>query len=387
MFTRETVFVLGAGASWHYGYPTGEGLVESVISMTERLSKYCEARLQSGQVVQVIPNYVTERCDASRGMAGAKLGWEKVRSECDDLIHRLKTVRPLVIDYFLAWNETLRPIGKFMIAAAILECEAIWLRERANQNRRLIFDNQPIKPSEGRLVDITKYHDDWYRFVVHKLLYMCRKSADLLDNKVRFITFNYDASLEYHLFRALTSIEFLERDHIVDLLTQDRIVHVYGSVHAEIPTEKEAIELPVAQDLGKYFLVPDNPNFAKEFDPRKILLDRCLTAAQNLRTIDPHDKDENGMALEQARQWITDAGTVYILGYGFDPNNSRRVGLNSCSSPSTYRNKSVLYTNYEDTLTVTKRTGELLSQFGTIECSTRTVYDAIEKDFDALGNE
>jgi len=31
MFTSETVFVLGAGASWHYGYPTGEGLVKKVV--------------------------------------------------------------------------------------------------------------------------------------------------------------------------------------------------------------------------------------------------------------------------------------------------------------------------------------------------------------------
>jgi hypothetical protein len=31
MFTTKTVFILGAGASWHYGYPTGEGLVKKVV--------------------------------------------------------------------------------------------------------------------------------------------------------------------------------------------------------------------------------------------------------------------------------------------------------------------------------------------------------------------
>ena len=31
MFNRKTVFVLGAGASWHYGYPTGEGLIEKIV--------------------------------------------------------------------------------------------------------------------------------------------------------------------------------------------------------------------------------------------------------------------------------------------------------------------------------------------------------------------
>jgi hypothetical protein len=30
MIEKSTVFVLGAGASWHYGYPTGEELVQQV---------------------------------------------------------------------------------------------------------------------------------------------------------------------------------------------------------------------------------------------------------------------------------------------------------------------------------------------------------------------
>jgi hypothetical protein len=28
MFTEPTVLILGAGASWHYGYPTGEEMLE-----------------------------------------------------------------------------------------------------------------------------------------------------------------------------------------------------------------------------------------------------------------------------------------------------------------------------------------------------------------------
>jgi hypothetical protein len=70
MFTNSTVFVLGAGASWHYGYPTGEGLIDSIISMADRFSSYCEHRLQSGQTVQIIPKYVERRIDASKGIAG-----------------------------------------------------------------------------------------------------------------------------------------------------------------------------------------------------------------------------------------------------------------------------------------------------------------------------
>jgi hypothetical protein len=98
---------------------------------------------------------------------------------------RLQTVYPLLIDHFLAWNESLRPIGKLLIAAVILECEA----------KRSVRDG------------------GWYRFLVHKLVYGCSESADILRNNVRFITFNYDASLENYLFAALTSLDILNQNH------------------------------------------------------------------------------------------------------------------------------------------------------------------------------
>jgi hypothetical protein len=171
MFNKKTVFVLGAGASWHYGYPTGEGLVDSVITMAERLSSYCEFRLSSGQVVQMVPDYVSQFIDASKGTSGAKGGWIAVKNECAELIARLKTVKPLLIDHFLYWNETLRPIGTLMIAAVILECEANWLSNEWNQNRKKILRDGPIKQADD--LDFTKYKDDWYRFVVHRLIYGC----------------------------------------------------------------------------------------------------------------------------------------------------------------------------------------------------------------------
>ena len=38
MFVEETVFVIGAGASWHYGYPTGEELIARMIAWADILS-------------------------------------------------------------------------------------------------------------------------------------------------------------------------------------------------------------------------------------------------------------------------------------------------------------------------------------------------------------
>jgi hypothetical protein len=283
MFEQETIFVLGAGASWHYGYPTGEGLVEDVISMARRFSRYCDNRLKCGQIIQYVPEYVSQKMKATDAVGA----WTNVRDECNLFVDRLESVRPLLIDYFLAWNEDLRPIGRLMIAAAILECEARWLKLRANDNRRLLLCNNPMKPSPEQVkrLDITKHQDEWYRFIVHKLVVWCRRSVDLLNNKIQFVTFNCDTSLEYHLFRALMAIDLLKRDDVERFLIEDRIVHVYGKVHEAIPIESDAIDLEATKALGVDF--SKAPNYEKEFGGPKEFLDQCSKASESLRTIDP----------------------------------------------------------------------------------------------------
>lgn len=365
MIKNSTVFVLGAGASWHYGYPTGEDLVKDVIAMAERFYDYCQHRLTSGHLIQVVPDYVLQRMDKSRGIRGAPPGWERVSEECQLLIRRLKAVQPILIDHFLAWNESLRPIGKLMIAAAILKCESA----KAIRN-------------------------GWYRFVVHKLAHGCGKSADIFENDVHFVTFNYDASLEYHLFQALTSLDILHRADVEEFMRKDRIIHAYGCVHENIPLDTDFVDHALTENFGKPFGNP--PDMARDFEPRKILLDRCLAASNNLRTIDPHDKEEDQHLLSLARSWIEKASVVYILGYGFDADNNRRIGLRALQNGN---NKAVMFTNFKNTNTINKRAARLFcddyvqflnaSAFGHpthsyFEKSDRDVYDAFEKDFEAL---
>jgi hypothetical protein len=387
MFRNSTVFVLGAGASWHYGYPTGERLVESVISMAERFAHFCRLRLWSGQVIQLVPEYVeNKRIDPRKGIAGFREAWEETQSECVTLIERLKAVRPLLIDHFLAWNESLRPIGKLMIAAVILECEAEWFREGGNHNRQ---------SAKALKIDYSQYPDDWHRFIIHKLVYGCRKSTDLFLNDVHFVTFNYDASLEYHLHNALRAISLLEESDVDKFLLDDRIIHVYGSVHRGIPSQADLVDPNAVKNLGRPFGLP--VDFQRDFLPPQEFLDRCLAASDNLRTIDPHDKEENRTLLDGARKWIAGASVIYILGYGFDENNNRRIGLTS--SVMTSGERSVMFTNFGDVNAVNKRASrgmlgshENFLRETTIghpnrryfEKSVRNVYEALEKDFETL---
>lgn len=359
---RKTVFVLGAGASWHYGYPTGEELISAMITSAERLSAYCALRKKSHYIFQAVPEYVEERMDRSKGVQGIISGWDKVYGESQLLIERLQAVRPLLIDHFLAWNETLRPIGKLLVASAILECEAAGV-----------------------------IRQDWYRFIVHKLVYGCAKSSDLFRNNVHFLTFNYDTSLEFHLFKALSSLDILNSDDVREFLTRERIVHPYGSVHPRIPSRIDFINVTVARELG-HRAFGNPPIFDQDFGPPKLFLDACYLASKNLKTIDPHDKELDVDSLATARKWIAEAEVVYILGHGFDANNSSRIGLEALQSMA----KTVMFTNYGDLSTINKKASLLFRNNSTTftgqtpigvplqryyEKSIRNVRDALAQDF------
>jgi hypothetical protein len=201
--------------------------------------------------------------------------------------------------------------------------------------------------------------------------------------------------LNNHLFKALTALDLIERVDAEEFLNEDRIVHIYGSIHDGLPSDKDAIDLDVATSLGAPFSAP--LNFAQDFEPRKVYLDRCLAASENLRTIDPHDKEDRE-ALAKARQWLAEASVIYIFGFGFDYQNSRRIGLDE----GTGGEKAVMFTNFGDLNTINKKASKLF--FGEshlflkdvsqgdpkgryFEKSIRTVYEALEKDFDALEGE
>lgn len=70
MFRKPTVFVLGAGASWHFGYPTGEQLVDDVIDMARRFGSECTQTMQSPYQGKHLPKFVRQY------VVGADMGKE-----------------------------------------------------------------------------------------------------------------------------------------------------------------------------------------------------------------------------------------------------------------------------------------------------------------------
>jgi hypothetical protein len=408
MFYKPTVFILGAGASWHYGYPTGEELVKGVISKARIAADHFTTVINSpAGGVPFRPEYITRNTPGTvpaDGVTGMTAEWKRGINECNELVTRLTTVDPLVIDYFLGQNPDLRDIGKLCIAWVLLEREALFLKYGINNNRRELL----LRTAEGRDRDrassiqyIKQYKDNWYRFLIHKLVTACPDADSLLDNKVTFVTFNYDVSLEYQLFGGLSAIaQFAEADIIRRFFEGDRFIHIYGAIR------DDAISTPVPFNLDLFGADPfggpkPQPGPPDLWYETNALFDTVYEASKGIRTIAPYEKTVEP-AVESARRAIADASCVYVLGYGFDENNSKLLGLSNNLEPVS-TDKMVMFTSYGDYNLVNKKASRILfgsperllsgkptivdahSRAHLIVCekSIRNVYEALEVDFDA----
>jgi hypothetical protein len=139
MFANKTVFILGAGASWHYGYPTGEDLIKNVIAKARIAVEYFTSVSKNPGLkgIRSRPKYIARNSPGSLSYSTITewqtewwTEWKCAIDECTDLINRLTAVDPLVIDYFLGQNPHLGDIGKFSIAWVLLECEAVFSADR-----------------------------------------------------------------------------------------------------------------------------------------------------------------------------------------------------------------------------------------------------------------
>jgi len=381
MFAEPTVFILGAGASWHYGYPTGEELVKKVLEKAELLSKYLENSVHTLNLQW--PKFV-EPAKTSDGDEIAR-HWQVALDKCKALRAGLEQVRPLVIDYYLGWNASFKDLGRLLIAWVILDCERRCTEAGAgNINRR----------AQSPVDNLKLFNDDWCRFLLHKLAINCKTSQDLFKNQVRFVTFNYDLSLKIALSVGLAHIE-LFKPNVIDFLDDDRILHIYGKVRSGLVADNVAwsLEGKNPKGLNGRALL----NYQSGY---KGFLDALYDASQGIRVIDPEDKGADEAVIQKAREAIERATYVYILGYGFDENNSKRLGLQQSLSHNGLK-KFVHFTNFGENNRVNKRASQTffsrMDQFPSggqlvfprdtpyyYERSFRNVYDALERDFESL---
>src|SRR3546814_859636 len=187
MSTTPTVFILGAGSSAPYGFPLGSTLRAELCKPARRQN---QAWLE--QVVQNIGLSSEELTEFSKAF-----------------LHSGNSS----IDIFLSRNfDQFGEIGKFAIACILIGLE---------RPERL------YSPDPDSFPPLSAVDDDWYFELWNRLLNGAKSLEDLAKNQIKFITFNYDRSLEHYLFCSCkNSFKGVSDDEALKVLTYFQILHV-----------------------------------------------------------------------------------------------------------------------------------------------------------------
>lgn len=253
MIKQNTVFILGAGASMPYGFLSGAELRRSIC----RDSVFSSGMHAALTIDMEIPEHELR-----------KFG---------DAFNR--SLQPS-IDAFLAKRPDLVEIGKL--------CIAYQLGHRENPSS--IFDNE--------------VSDHWYQELWHAMTTELKGPTLLRHNKVRFVTFNYDRSLEFALHEASKNTFELDDERAEECWASIPICHVYGQ-------------------LGS--LNSKNGDFrayAKDVSASSLEI-----AANGIRIIPEAREDDT--QFQMVRTWFEWAEQICFLGFGYDELNMNRLGLDS----------------------------------------------------------
>jgi hypothetical protein len=286
MFRRPTVLILGAGASCHFGYPTGQQLVDGILSLMSdenhplkikdrRLKpsdsnnpKYPDRELWFNNTSFYGNGEPCNKCKDNYWDLAGYLGilrnnrqeikshypfFEEFSEQCRlfsaDFYNTLKSFDPLNIDTFLGlFKGKFEKIGKYWITKYLLECENTACFDREHSSI-------PVNPQKNW----PPRNENWYRYLLDALLSEIPNLPTTEDSRPKkegdefvfqephkesyeelqksfsnlfVLTFNYDVSLEYFLFSRLSSIPAIGRDFAHYLLNNcAHIHHVYGSLY------------------------------------------------------------------------------------------------------------------------------------------------------------
>ena len=269
MFTRNTVFILGAGSNFDYGFYLSEDLKAFIAN--KFIGNYSEYLKQNG-------SYSNEHIEFMPTDA------DKIRTIINSSTHTN-------IDHLLGMHPQLEKIGKFAIIDAIL----------CGEGNSISFSNQILYL---KLFDMMKQG-----------IFTAAQAPNILQNKVSFITFNYDRSLEMFFYNQLTnfadwSSSNLTVKDVFDQLIQ--IYHVYGSLGSPF------------QGSNDYLPYGQRPN-----------LDILSQSSYHIDVIYGSKSIRYQNTIESLLQ---NADAIFFLGFGYDNDNLKILKL-----PQIVKPKSLIY--------------------------------------------
>lgn len=268
MIRKKTVFVLGAGASKPFGFPTGPELRSRLCYELHQTSSATRTTLlKSGHSEEEISRFTK---------AFERSGFPS-------------------IDRFLATrHKDFEQIGKLALAACIA---------RHHDENKLYR----LRLGDG---DTRFGTSDWYGHLWGLMTEGAEDASQAQrENKVAFITFNYDLSLERFLFNGFLHGFGLDMSSAQKYTAGIPIHHVYGHL-AAAPNERYS--------------------FAHLEKPwERVDLAGEIKVMPNQR---PEDDERCGEMMAWAEQ-------IFFLGFGYDEMNCHRLGLDTLLKSLKDRNR------------------------------------------------
>ncbi len=267
MIEQPTVFVLGAGASAAFGFPLGRRLRQEIAESVG------------------VPSPVNNALHHYYGYVWGHGGWERVQDGSKSLQDLEREAQefwealasPLYsIDAFLERRPEFEEIGKVAIAAILIPHE---------DPKQL-----PIPWPQLRWID--------------ELFQKMDCAPDKLSqNHVKFITFNYDRSLEYYFLKALRTTYGMSEQDAATSVEAIPIVHIHGQ-------------------LGQpHFQSPDGRGYTPE-----VTLEALKRAVEGMRIV--YQQLDDAPEIQSAHEYIEEAQILCFLGFGYHPDSIRRLAVN-----------------------------------------------------------
>lgn len=272
MFDKETVFVVGAGASHEFDLPLGPGLIDKI-----RDALVSEIDAGSGPILEAF---------GRSNVPDANLN---IRSRASAFVRGLHGMAS--IDQYLHFHKDEAAnvmLGKCAISFVILNEEMGSKLKEANLS-----------------VDLSTLSSTWLVKLFHMLnAGMHRGNIRDIFKNISIVCFNYDRCIEIGLYAGVRS---LVQDHelAAEVMNSLSIWHPYGTV-GDVPYKYQATFVP---KIGFPYANLDSPE--------------VLSGAKRLRTFTEEMNDE--VALKDIRLALKHAKQIIYLGFSFQEQNMKLI--------------------------------------------------------------
>lgn len=228
MELERTVFILGAGASLPYHYPTAVQLRSDIINRYDEI--------------------IT---DSFKAFGNNGENMDEFKEEIKPLVKKFDDSNTKSIDLFLTRTQDKHFIK---IGTELIWLYINWYERRGNKNLRAEDSNE-----------------DWYFDFFNELTdnFITKTSLNnLTKNYITFITFNYDRSLENFLFNSFLNSFPISLDEAAQLMNNHfNIHHVYGKT-IDLPWEGAGISSKYFSETSLFKFQDANRNIKLIYDDR-----------------------------------------------------------------------------------------------------------------------